>query len=240
MSRFIRLCVSAALATLVLLFMRPALSQTQASVFTASIDYSGISPALTQNPPAQLRLPSILASTSPLPVDVYYGTGGVTSNRRGELTGYGVYVQRDPQSCRQAISCTEAYAEATAIDGASPSIQEQYSLFYDPVQMQHFRSTAGHAPFSHQLSNGQTVIMLPWTEAGAGMGYEKAIWNECDANNICYRYVIALKGGDPNALAAMLESIPSGSSKWPSASGSGGVVSGDWGQLVTPVDPAGR
>jgi len=210
----------------------------ESELHSAPIDYSGLSPALLQSPPAQLRLPTLLASTSPIPVDTYYGTGGITSDVRRNLTGYGVYIQSDPQNCLQAISCTEAYAEATAIDSASPSIQEQYKLFYDPTEMAHFQATAGHAPFSHQLSNGQTVTMLPWTEAGAGMGYEKAVWEECDVNNICYRYIIALKGGDPNALAAMLESIPDGSSKQPSVNGSGGVVGGDWGQLVTPTDPA--
>lgn len=217
---------------------RPALTQPQVQIFTAPIDYSLLSPAFVQSPPGQIRLPANLAWTSPLPAQFYYATGGVTSNAQGERTGYSVNVQLDPQTCKSAISCTESYVDAQAIDAVSPSIREQYSLFYDSVRLGQFRATAGHPPFTHQLSNGPLVEILPWTEAGAGMGYEKAVWDECDEGGICYRYVVGLKGGDPNALIAMLETIPFGEGRRSNGQG-GGIVGGDWSQLIEPTDPRG-
>lgn len=213
-------------------------AMAQSRFYSAPIDYSALSSTLVSQPPAQLRLPTLLTYTTPLPVDIYYGTGGVTSNVQGQRTGYVVNIQADPQTCRGALSCTAAYVDVTAIDSLSPSIQQQYSLFYNPAQLAGFRATAGHVPFIHRLSSGQSVTILPWTEAGAGMGYEKGIWDECDAQNICYRYVIGLKGGDPNALIAMLESVFSRDTR---ANGQGGgIVSGDWSQLVNPTDPRGQ
>ncbi len=197
------------------------------SLFAAPIDYSLLNPALVQSPPALLRLPQQLAFQYSLPFDIYYGTGNISYTRRGEVQGYTVGVQADPYNCANALACTDLYADAVAIDGLSPSIQEQYAMFFTPGGLNGYR-TAGHNAYFHTLTNGQSVTILPWTEAGGGMGYEKGIWDECDERGICYRYVVGLKGGSPEALIATLESIPVNKT---------GKTAG-WDQLVEPTDPS--
>lgn len=172
-------------------------------------------------------MPQQLAFQRPLPFDTYYGTGNISYTRRGEVQGYEVSVQADPYRCAQALGCTELYIQAAAIDGLSPSIQEQYAMFFTPGGLNGYR-TAGHNAYFHNTTSGQSVTILPWTEAGGGMGYEKGIWDECDEQSICYRYVIGLKGGAPEALIATLESIRFG----------GTDITAGWDQLVEPTDPS--
>jgi hypothetical protein len=175
-----------------------------------------------ESSPIQLRLPSVIF---PRIQQDYYATGSLTSNAAGELEGYHLYVQHAPDTCLQALSCSEAYITGRLIDAYSPTIQDQFRLFYTPGAFAGYR-VADHEAYDTIVS-GQKVTILPWTHGGASAGYEKAVWDETEANGEGIRYIIALKMGDDEVLKAMVESAFAGRT---------GAGESGWERLVEAID----
>jgi hypothetical protein len=173
--------------------------------------------------PIQMRLPSVII---PRISQEYRATGSLTTNSAGALEGYNFYVQNNPATCLQALSCSEAYLTGRLIDGNSPTIQEQFRIFYTPGALDGYR-VADHTAYDATLSNGQKITVLPWTHGGASAGYEKAIWDETEANGEGIRYIVALKMGDDEDLKVMVESAFAGRT---------GTDEPGWDRLVESVD----
>ena len=168
---------------------------------------------LVSDSPIVLRLPQIVVPRHPQ-TQVYYGTGGLSYTPSRTLRGYEIFIQADPNQCLQALSCTEAYSEAQAIDRSSPSIPQQYQLLYSPNELTKYVSTAGHAPYEVTL-HGNVITVMPWVHGGSSAGFEQAVWDEWGESGVGYRYVIALKMGNPDALKQMVESVFSRSTASP-------------------------
>jgi hypothetical protein len=175
-----------------------------------------------ESSPIRLRFPSVIF---PRIQQDYYATGSLTTNAAGDLEGYHLYVQHAPDRCLQALSCSEAYITGRLIDAYSPTIQDQFRLFYTPGAFAGYR-VADHEAYDTIIS-GQKVTILPWTHGGASAGYEKAVWDETEANGEGIRYIVALKMGDDEDLKAMVESAFAGRT---------GTDEPGWDRLVESVD----
>jgi hypothetical protein len=198
----------------------PARSQTA----PVSIQYEDAADVIGASP-IQMRLPSVII---PRISQEYRATGSLTTNAAGALEGYNFYVQNNPATCFQALSCSEAYLTGRLIDANSPTIQEQFRIFYTIGALGGYR-VADHAAYDAMLSNGQKITVLPWTHGGASAGYEKAVWDETEpTTGEGIRYIIALKMGDDENLKTMVESA--------FAQRSGGNEGSGWDGLVEPVD----
>ena len=152
----------------------------------------------------------------------------MTTNPAGDLEGYNLYVQNNPATCLQALSCSEAYLTGRLIDASSPTIQEQFRIFYTPEALAGYR-VADHAAYDTTLRNGQKITVLPWTHGGASAGYEKPVWDETEpTTGEGIRYIVALKMGDDENLKTMVESA------FAQRHGENGALG--WNSLVEPVD----
>ena len=201
--RTLILLLSLILTTLVVvgIFSSKAIAQSSPAI---PVSYEVIK-ELVSAPPIVLHLPKIIVPRN-VQAQTYFGTGGVSYTAAHTLRGYEVFIQADPQSCLQALSCIDAYSEAQAIDHSSPAIPQQYRLLYDPNQLTKYVATAGHAPYETKLRNGTLITVLPWVHGGSSAGFEQAVWDEWGDNGVGYRYVIALKMGSPDALLQMVNS----------------------------------
>jgi hypothetical protein len=205
-----------------LLVATPARSQTA----PVSIQYDDAADVIASSP-IQMRLPSVIF---PRIAREYHATGSLTTNSAGALEGYNLYVQNNPATCLQALSCSEAYLTGRLIDAGSPTIQEQFRIFYTPGALDGYR-VADHAAYDKTLSNGQKITVLPWTHGGASAGYEKAIWDEIDpATGEGIRYIVALKMGNDENLKTMVESA------FTQRRGRAGNETQSWDDLVEPID----
>jgi hypothetical protein len=215
------LAVAVAIALAGWLFVAtPARSQT----VPVSIQYGDAADVIAASP-IQMRLPSVII---PRISQEYRATGSLTTNAAGALEGYNFYVQNNPANCLQALSCSEAYLTGRLIDANSPTIQEQFRIFYTPGALDGYR-VADHAAYDATLSNGQKITVLPWTHGGASAGYEKAVWDETEpTTGEGIRYIIALKMGDDENLKVMVESA------FAQRRGESGDL--HWDRLFEPVD----
>lgn len=202
------------------------LSQTQ-SFASAPVDYQYIE--WLNNAPLTTRLPQqvvVGANSNITLAPQYYGTGTILYGRDKQgVSGYNVYLQANPSVCKQALSCTIAYANAELIDPQSPPIEGQYRILFDQDMLNRYRRYA-HFPYQATLSNGVIVWLLPWVDGGAGAGWEQAVWDEWAPDQSGgIRYTIALKWGNPDALVQMVESAFTGES-------------GSWDSLIESADPS--
>jgi hypothetical protein len=218
--RWMVVVVAVALASW-LFIATPARSQTA----PVSIQYDDAADVI-ESSPIQMRLPLVIF---PRIAREYHATGSLTTNSAGALEGYNLYVQNNPATCLQALSCSEAYLTGRLIDAGSPTIQEQFRIFYTPGALDGYR-VANHAAYDATLSNGQKITVLPWTHGGASAGYEKAVWDETEPTGEGIRYIIALKMGDDENLKAMVESA------FAQRRGRTGNETPGWDDLVEPVD----
>jgi hypothetical protein len=217
--QWLAVAVAIALASW-LLVATPARSQTA----PVSIQYNEAADVI-ESSPIQMRLPSVIF---PRISQEYRATGSLTTNSAGALEGYNLYVQNNPTTCLQALSCSEAYLTGRLIDAGSPTIQEQFRIFYTPGALTGYR-VADHAAYDATLSNGQKITVLPWTHGGASAGYEKAVWDETEpTTGEGIRYIVALKMGDDENLKTMVESA------FAQRRGESGSLG--WDTLVEPVD----
>jgi hypothetical protein len=190
-----------------------------------SIQYDYIQDVIASSP-IQLRFPSVIF---PRIQQDYYATGSLTTSVAGKLEGYHLYIQHNPDTCLQALSCSEAYVTGQLIDAYSPTIQDQFRLFYTPGAFAGYR-VADHEVYD-TIIGGQKVTILPWTHGGASAGYEKAVWDETEpTTGEGIRYIIALKMGDDESLKAMVESA------FAQRRGRARNESLDWDGLIEPVD----
>jgi hypothetical protein len=217
--RWVMAAVAIALASW-LFVATPARSQTS----PVSIQYDDAADVIASSP-IQMRLPSVIF---PRISQEYRATGSLTTNPAGALEGYNLYVQNNPATCLQALSCSEAYLTGRLIDAGSQTIQEQFRIFYTPGALDGYR-VADHAAYDATLSNGQKITVLPWTHGGASAGYEKAVWDETEpTTGEGIRYIVALKMGDDENLKAMVESA--------FTQRRGGNGGSGWDSLIEPVD----
>lgn len=205
----------------------PAFSQlSQAQSFaSAPVDYQYIE--WLNNAPLTPRLPQQVVANANSNITLapqYYGTGAIRSTHNKQaVSGYNVYLQANPTACREALSCTIAYANADVIDTQSPPIEGQYRILFDQDILNRYRRHA-HFPYQATLSNGIIVWLLPWVDGGAGAGWEQAVWDEWTPDRSGgIRYTIGLKWGDPDALIQMVESAFKGESA-------------GWDSLIEPAD----